>query len=96
MERQNAKLLEEVLNELIKQQGLEDELFQVRLFEAWDKKVGMQAARATTSKYYKNGILYCTISSSALRSNLYFQLDSILKAINAGFQGNPVSKIVLK
>lgn len=96
MERQNAKLLDEVLKELIKKEGLEDSLFRVRLFEAWDRKAGIQAARATTSKFYKNGILYCTISSSVLRNQLYYSLDGLLKSINQEFPDNPISKIVLR
>lgn len=96
MERQNAKILEDVLSEFVKEEGLEEDLYRVRLFDAWDRKVGVQAARATTNKFFKNGILYCTISSSVIRSQLYYSVEGLLKALNEEFPERPLLKIILK
>lgn len=51
-----------------------------RVYEAWDVVSG--ASRYTVGHYFKDGMLYCTISSSVVRNQLYFQRDILLKKIN--------------
>jgi hypothetical protein len=96
MEREDAKAIGELLKQFVSQNGISDELNRIQIFQAWDRAVGITAAQATVSKYLKDGILFCTISSSALRSQLYFQLDIIVKRINSEFPSVQIRKIVLK
>lgn len=51
-----------------------------RVFEAWDVVSG--ASRYTIGRFYKDGMLYCTINSSLVRNQLYFQKDILLKKMN--------------
>ena len=48
---------------------------------AWDAVSG--AAKWTISRYCRNGILYCSISSSVVRSRLFLDRKDILEKINA-------------
>ncbi len=96
MKRQSAKTITELLSIFLRNQGLQGELERIEIFEAWDKVVGIRAANATQNKFFKDGILHCTVNSSALRSSLYFQLEAIKEQINSELRRKIVTKIVLK
>ena len=51
-----------------------------RIFEAWDAVSG--ASKYTVSRFYRDGMLYCTISSSVVRNQLYFQRDVLVQKLN--------------
>lgn len=96
MKREEARLLESLLGEFVKKAGLEPQLRTIAVFEAWDVAVGDKGARITSSKFLKDGILYCTISSSLVRTQLHYQLHNVIDKINSLVPGNLVKKIVLK
>lgn len=96
MKRENTQLIRDVLQEFIKEEHLEDGLQRVRIFGAWDIVVGDAGARATTNKFFRDGILYCTINSSIIRTQLYYRKEEIVHQMNKMLNDNVVSKIVLK
>lgn len=51
-----------------------------RVFAAWDAVSGVKDF--TLRKFYRDGKLYVTLSSSMVRSHLEFQKDAILMAVN--------------
>ncbi len=51
-----------------------------RVFAAWDAVSGLSAQ--TLRKFYRDGKLYVTISSSMLRSHLEFQKAALIQAMN--------------
>ena len=96
MKRENTQLIKDVLQEFIKEERLEDGLQRVRIFGAWDLVVGDAGARATTNKFFRDGVLYCTINSSIIRTQLYYRKDDIALQMNKMLNDNIVSKIILK
>lgn len=96
MKRENTQLIKEVLQEFIKEERLEDGLQRVRIFSTWDLVVGDAGARATTSKFFRDGILYCTINSSIVRTQLYYRKEDIALQMNKMLNDSLVSKIILK
>ncbi|MBO4340400.1 MAG: DUF721 domain-containing protein, partial [Bacteroidales bacterium] len=56
------------------------------------------AGAYTIGKYLKDNVLYCNISSSALRQQLYFQRAEILQNMNEILkeEGISLKNIVLK
>lgn len=51
-----------------------------RVFAAWDSVSGVSGQ--TLRKFYRDGRLYVTISSSMLRSHLEFQKPALIQAMN--------------
>jgi len=51
-----------------------------RVFAAWDEVSGVKDY--TLRKFYRDGKLHVTLSSSMVRSHLEFQKDAILLALN--------------
>lgn len=96
MKRENTQLIKDILQEFIKEEHLEDGLQRVRIFRTWDLVVGEAGARATTNKFFRDGILYCTINSSIVRTQLYYRKEDIALQMNKMLNDSLVSKIILK
>ena len=94
-------LIREVLKE-----GRMAEAFNSRcIFRAWDLASG--AAEFTVRRYFRDGKLYITLSSSVVRSQLHFQQDVLLQKINSIARNDefftdtesvkgPVTQLILK
>ena len=96
MKRENTQLIKAIIEEFIKEERLEEGLNRARLFKAWDLVVGEIGAKATTNKYFRDGVLYCTINSSMLRTQMYYRKEDIIAHMNKMLNGTIVSKIILK
>ena len=96
MKRENTQLIKDILQEFIKEEHLEDGLQRVRIFRTWDLVVGEAGTRATTNKFFRDGILYCTINSSIVRTQLYYRKEDIALQMNKMLNDNLISKIILK
>lgn len=96
MDKQPTLLLSQVLKDFVRKQGLSGELLRMEIFSAWDDVAGLNIAKATTNKFFKDGILYCTINSSVIRNSTYYQLDGILRRLNELLPDAKVKKIILK
>lgn len=96
MKQENSKIMSQVIAEYIRELGLEEGLQRVRIFQTWDLIVGERVAQATTYKFYRDGILYCTINSSMIRTQLSFRKDDIRAQINKSLNSNLINNIVLK
>ena len=96
MKRENTQLIKSIIEEFIKEEHLEEGLNRARLFKAWDLFVGEIGANATTGKYFKDGVLYCTINSSMLRTQMYYRKDDIIAHMNKMLNETIVTKLILK
>lgn len=80
MPRKSAIEMKELMHQYIKVMGLSSYINRQCIFAAWDKVSG--ASQFTLNQFVKDGILYCNISSSMVRNQLYFQRDSLVRKIN--------------
>lgn len=96
MHRQEVLPLSVLLEEFVEQQGIGLQMERVELFNAWDEVVGGAVAQRTTNKFFRDGILYCAISSSVVRSQLVFSLEAYRRELNEKMGKELVKKIVLK
>lgn len=96
MQRTNTNKMEALINEFIREQGLEEGLLRVRIYKVWELVIGQKAASYITSKYFNKGVLYCTVSSSMLRSQLSFQKKEIISRMNSMLNGEIISDIVFR
>jgi hypothetical protein len=96
MKREGSRLIGELLSDFVRSEGLEPGLLRMRIFQTWDLIVGETYAKATVSKFYRDGILYCTISSSTVRTQMYFQKRYFMEQINKALNAQYITEIVLK
>lgn len=96
MQRIGEKLLGEVLTEYVREAGLEGRMQGLEVCDAWRQAVGPRVAAATLDIHFRDGVLYCRLSSSSVRNMLHFNLPGIIGAVNSRLQGAPLRKIVLR
>ena len=86
--RKRAMSMEELIPMYIKSMKLSTGLNTHRIFAAWDEASG--AAQYTLKRFFRDGKLYITLSSSVVRNQLYFQRDLLVEKINAYLSGDPL------
>ena len=105
MRRHEAVGMDELVKEFIREMRLSAGLNRQRIEEAWAKVSG--AGMYTLDIRYDKGVLYCTINSSMVRNQLYFQKDVLLQKINEhlkndemfvrdGIEGDVVKNLILR
>lgn len=80
IKRRESVGMPELIKMYIRDMKLTTELNRQRIYAAWSKVSG--AAPYTLKRYVKNGVLYCTVSSSLVRNRLFFQRDFLVELIN--------------
>ncbi len=102
MRRTSPLDMTSVMGAYVKDMKLSRGLETHRICEAWDSASG--AGQFTLRKFFRSGTLYVTLTSSMVRSQLWFQraelsarMNSILAAdpLYSGKE-NPVKNIILK
>ena len=81
LQRKKALGMDEVLPMYIKAMGLGPALNCHRIYKAWEEASG--AEKYTMKKFYRDGKLYITLSSSVIRTQLGFSKDAIILKINS-------------
>ena len=92
----------DIMKLFVKRNGLAPGLNTSLVFAAWDKVSGV--GPYTLRKFYRDGVLYCTLSSSVVRSRLFPWREGLKEGINRELSSNPlfdasrglVKSIVLK
>lgn len=82
MFRREVKSVADVLQQLLREEGLETPLQQKRLIDSWETVTGRIVARYTTEKFIQNQTLYVKIVNPALRQDLAMMRQQLLKRLN--------------
>lgn len=82
-----ARLLGNVLNDVLQQYGLTQRLKEFQVVESWPEVVGESVAKITQAREVRDGRLYVEVSSterasSAWRNELYFMKADIIEKLN--------------
>lgn len=86
LRRKEAVGMQELVREFIKEMKLSSGVNARRVTEAWNTVSG--ASRYTLDVHFDKGILYCTMSSSVVRNQLYFQRDALVSSLNEHLQND--------
>lgn len=78
--RKEAQSVGDVMKVFLRQMKLGSRLNTRRVFAAWDAVSG--ASAFTLRRFYRDGKLYVTLSSSMVRNQLEFQKTALVAAIN--------------
>ena len=82
MFRREVKSVADVLQQLLREEGLEAPLQQKRLIDSWETVTGRIVARYTTEKFIQNQTLYVKIVNPALRQDLAMMRQQLVKRLN--------------
>lgn len=97
MQRKYPQRLSHVIREFLSEDpAFRRGLVTGRVLNSWDKAMGPRIAAATISKSFRNGTLYCTISSSLLRNILMRDRQLAIRRVNEVCGADYVKNLVLK
>lgn len=82
MFKRDVKSLSDVLNMVLRKEGLEAPLLQKRLIDGWESVTGKTVARYTGEKFIRNQTLFVKISNPALRADLSMMKSQLVKRLN--------------
>ncbi len=88
LSRRDAVGMDFLVEAFIKEMKLSSGLNVQRIYAAWDEV--SHAGPYTVRKYVKDNVLYCSISSSALRQQLYMRRRELLDGINEQLLSDPL------
>ncbi|MBE9480441.1 MAG: DUF721 domain-containing protein [Bacteroidetes bacterium] len=94
MKKSNDQTLKEVINELLEAYKLGDKLKEVRLIDSWEKVVGKLINKHTKNLYIKKKVLFVKLDSAALRNELSYARQKIIKALNKEAKEEVIDDIV--
>lgn len=86
LRRQKPTALAELIKQYLQGYSLNRAFNTHLVFSAWDDASG--AGRYTIKKFFRDGRLYVTVSSSVVRSQLLFQKSALIDKMNALITGN--------
>lgn len=82
MKRKEAKSVGEIIQDLLKQQNLEDKLCEHRALDMWPKIVGPLINQRTVERRVENGVIFVRITSAPIRQELSNNKTSLLASLN--------------
>lgn len=88
LRRHEAVGMDELVTQFIRDMKLASGLNRQRAAEAWNTVSG--AARYTLDVTFDRGMMICSISSSVVRNQLYFQRDILLARLNEHLASDPL------
>ncbi len=96
MRRQQAEQLGAVLNQFMREEGLETPYNEWRLVEAWPEVMGQAIARYTLSAEIRNRTLFVRLSSSIVRQELMIGRKSLVQRLNNYVGAQVIDNIVFR
>ena len=83
----------EIVQQVLREQGLETPLLQRRLMDAWPMVAGTLTASYTLNTYIYNQTLYVRLSNPALRADLSMRRQELVGKLNAAVGAQVISDI---
>ena len=96
MRREKSLPISEIFALFIKENSLAEGLLNVDVVHAWDNIIGEKMMKYVVSRYFREGKLFCTLTSSSARNALSLNKAVYIKKINEELGKEVVREIVLK
>jgi predicted nucleic acid-binding Zn ribbon protein len=96
IKRENDFTLKEVIERLLKVYSWDMQLDEAKLKDSWEKVVGGIIGKHTVNLYIKNRILYVSLDSSVIRSELLLSRSKIVKMLNDEVGKKVIDDMVLR
>lgn len=96
MRRKNTEKLSDILGQVLRQNSLDEKLYETRVIKSWPAVLGDNIMRYTTSLYFNKKKLYVSLSSSVLRQELFLTREEIKNSLNKYVGADVVKEIVFQ
>ena len=85
----------DAIKSLLKQYHLKPKFDEANVIASWEKLVGKPVARHTKRIYIRNKVLFIELDSPAMKSDLSFHKNHLLKTMEEEFGKDVLKEIVL-
>ncbi|MBE0655966.1 MAG: DUF721 domain-containing protein [Bacteroidales bacterium] len=96
MRRSQTLNISEIISSLLKDQGLEEKLYENRLMNSWETVLGKMISKYTRSMYIKDRVLFVNLTSPVVKNEVMMIRDELVKRLNEKAGKNVIDKIVLR
>ncbi|MDR1500065.1 MAG: DUF721 domain-containing protein [Tannerellaceae bacterium] len=97
MRRKDAQTIGEMLKLFFEDNaGLYEKILEIRVQRGWGEILGPTVLRYTSNIYVRNHILYVSLTSSVLRSELTFSRDKLVRSLNKYAGANIIHDIIIR
>jgi predicted nucleic acid-binding Zn ribbon protein len=96
MKKSNLIKLGDAISQILKEEKLDIRLSQFTVRNSWKDIVGDVIANNTSAIFFKDKIVFVTLSSAALKHELSFRQEELVKNINKFCGYRLVEQIVLR
>lgn len=96
MRRSEFQSLGSAIKDYLKEEKMDGKLAEIEAVNLWESIIGKQIARATSSIYIKDGVLYVHLKSSIVRNELFMMRNEIMQAMNQAIGRRVVKAVILK
>ena len=94
MRRRNTEKLSDILGQVLKQNHLDEKLYETRVLKSWSVVLGENVMNYTSNLYFSKKRLYVTLTSAVLRQELFLTREEIRNSLN-NYVGFPVLKEIV-
>ncbi|MBL4577807.1 MAG: DUF721 domain-containing protein [Flavobacteriales bacterium] len=88
--------LKDSIKAFLKANNLEEKLMEVRIKACWEKLMGNGITQHTTSIVLRNGKLYLTFDSAALKQELTYSKSKVIEMMNKDLGEEAVNEIIIR
>jgi predicted nucleic acid-binding Zn ribbon protein len=85
----------EAIRQLLKEYHLKPKFDEASVVASWERIVGKPVAKRTKRIYIRNKVLFIELDSPAMKSDLSFHKNQLLKTLEAEFGKEVLKEIVL-
>ena len=96
MKYSNDQSLGSAIKEFLHAYRLEEKFNETKLIHSWEKVVGKMVAMHTKDLHVRNKILFVRIDSPALRNELSYARETIVRSLNEEAGAEVIEDIVFK
>ena len=90
----NELTLKEAIEQLLNAYGMKDKVNASRFINSWETVVGSMIKRHTLDLHVKRKTLYVKVDSAALRNELSYAKENLIKNLNKYAGANVITDIV--
>lgn len=96
MRKKNTESLRDVLKQVLRENRMDQKLYETRVIHSWPEVLGENIMQYTTNLYFQNKVLYVSISSSVLRHELFLTRENIKDSLNKHVGAPVVNEIIFR
>lgn len=96
MKEGKTRPINELINQVLKQMGLEQKFKEYEVRQIWPEVVGQMIASRTKSLEVRDGRLFVTFTSAVVRNEIKMVKEGLAKALNDRVGAEVICEIIVK